>query len=123
MKKSVGVGLTVLAAFGVSARAKQLDPCAAATFNEVACQAAIQNRGYCWNGRWVRMKYRQPYPYYFDVYDEFVATGGIATPVEVGTCSQAIGDWIHLGRRGFAGAHGSGHGGFGSTACGHAAHG
>jgi hypothetical protein len=120
MKKSIGVSLTILAAFGVSARAeRRLDPCAAATFNDQACQEAVQNRGYCWNGRWVRMKYRQPYPYYFDVYDEFVAVGGVTTPAEVGTCGPAIDGWSRLLRHG---SHGAGHGGFGSTACGHAAH-
>ena len=115
MKRSLGLSLTVLAAFGVAARAqKRLDPCAAASFNGEACQAAVQNRGYCWNGRWVRMKYRQPYPYYFDVYDEFVATGGVASPAEVGSCGPATHFWS---------GHGGRHGGFGSTACGHSAHG
>ncbi len=113
MKKSLGVGLTVLAAVGVATAAeKRPDPCAAGTFNDQACQAAVQNRGYCWNGRWVRMNYPQPYPYYFDVYDAFVSGGGITTPAEVDACGPPLTGWIY-GRRG----------GFGHTSRGHAAHG
>lgn len=115
MKKSVGIGLTFLAALGVGAGAqRRLDPCTAASFNDQACQAAIQNGGYCWNGRWVRMKYSQPYPYYFDVYDAFVSGGGITSPAEVGACGPPVSSLSHLtGRRG----------GFGATSCGHTAHG
>jgi hypothetical protein len=45
MKKSFGISLTVLAAFGVSARAeRRLDRCAAATFNEQSRSIALRAR-------------------------------------------------------------------------------
>ena len=114
MKKSGSVSLTIVMAIGISARAQQrLDPCAAANFSEDACKAAVQNRGYCWNGRWVKLKYRSPFPYYYDAYQEFVANGGAVDPAVVGTC-VAPAHW-------FLGGHGgAAHGGFGATGCGHA---
>src|SRR5580700_7351975 len=73
MKKSASVSLTVVAAFGIAAQAQpRLDPCAAASFNEQACQAAVQNRGYCWNGQWVKLKYHYAYPYYYDAYQAYM---------------------------------------------------
>ena len=81
MKKSVAVRLTVVAAVGIAARAQpRQDPCSAATFNEQACQAALQNGGYCWNGRWVGLKYHYAFPYYYDAYLDYLTTGGVSRP-------------------------------------------
>ncbi len=116
MKKSAAVRLTVLAGVVLGAQAGQhLDPCAAATFNEQACQSAIQNRGYCWNGRWVRMKYRQPFPYYYDTYQQFVAGGGVAYAGSFETCDVPA---VYGGGWSWFGVHGH-HGGFGATGSGH----
>jgi hypothetical protein len=115
MKKSAAVRLTVVAAVGIAARGQtRPDPCSAATFNEAACRAAVDNRGYCWNGRWVRLRYSHPYPYYFDSYLAHVANGGVIDPAAVGSCGPPHGF--------FASGHGISRGGFGTTAC-HAAHG
>jgi hypothetical protein len=117
MKKSVAVRLTVVAAVGIAARAQpRQDPCSAATFNEQACQAAVQNRGYCWNGRWVGLKYHYSFPCYYDAYLDYVSNGGVATPAAVVSCGPP--------HRFFSGAHGISRAGFGSSggAC-HAAHG
>jgi len=59
LKKSIGVRLTLVTAVGIPAARVQprQDPCSAATFDEQACQAAVQNRGYCWNGKWVGLRY------------------------------------------------------------------
>jgi hypothetical protein len=111
MKKSASVSLTILAAVALGAPSGQpLDPCTTAAFNEPACQAAIQNRGYCANGRWVRMKYRQPFPYYYDAYHEFVSNGGVASAATAGSCGPARGIWpfSHAARAGF-GSTGAGH--------------
>jgi hypothetical protein len=116
MKKSVAVQLTVVAAVGIAARAQpRQDPCSAATFNEQACQAAVQNRGYCWNGRWVGLRYHYPFPYYYDAYLDYVSNGGVANPAPVASCGPP--------HRFFSGAHGISRAGFGSSgsAC-HAAH-
>jgi len=117
MKRSGAVSLTVVAAFGVAARAEhRLDPCATANFNEAACAAAVQNRGYCWNGRWVRVKYHYPYPYYFDAYQEFLANGGTVSAAVLGSCSPS-------GEGGaLFGAHGASRAGFGSTGACHSGH-
>jgi hypothetical protein len=115
MKKSAAVRLTAVAAIGLAARGQpRPDPCAAATFTEAACRAAVENRGYCWNGRWVKLRYSYPYPYYFDSYVAYIANGGIVDPAAVGTCGPAHG-W-------FSGAHSVSRGGFGSSAC-YAGHG
>src|SRR6266436_8742852 len=46
MKKSATVTLTIVAAMGLAARTQsRRDPCEAATFNEHACQQAIQAGG------------------------------------------------------------------------------
>jgi hypothetical protein len=116
MKKSVAVRLTVVTAVGIAARAQpRQDPCSAATFNEQACQAAVQNHGYCWNGRWVGLKYHYPFPYYYDAYLAYVSNGGVGNPAAVAPCGPP--------HRFFSGAHGISRAGFGSSGACHAAHG
>jgi len=117
MKKSASVRLTVLAAAGIAARAQtRPDPCLAASFNQQACEAAVQNRGYCWNGHWVRLKYHYPFPHYYDAYQEYIAGGGEVTPAEVDSCGPPHGFW-------FFGAHGAAaRAGFGATGACHSAH-
>jgi len=116
MKKSAAVRLTVVAAVGLAAHAQpRPDPCSAATFNDQACQAAVQNRGYCWNGRWVMLKYHYPYPYYFDAYLAYVSNGGFVDAAATGLCGQP--------HRFFGGAHAIPRAGFGVIGAGHVAHG
>jgi hypothetical protein len=118
MKKSGSVILTIVAALGVTARAQQRhDPCAATTFNEQACQAAVQNRGYCWNGHWVRMKYRYPYPYFYDSYEAYLEHGGTVKPAIVGSCGPTS-RWF----RSTTNTGSVAHGGFGSSSACHSAH-
>jgi hypothetical protein len=114
MKKSPQVTLTIVAAvsLGAAKADSRPDPCAAAMFNEQACQAAIQNRGYCLEDRWVPMRYSYPYPYYYDQYQVHALLVGPATPFEAGTCEHR-----HIG-----GAHGvvagtAARGGFGAHGC------
>jgi hypothetical protein len=116
MKKSAQITLTLVAAMGIAARAQSRpDPCVQSTFNEQACQEAVRANGYCWNGKWVRLKYHYPFPYYYDLYAEYLLLGGAPTPAEVGTCRGSLGRFIsvHSG--------GASHGGFGSTGAGHCA--
>jgi hypothetical protein len=85
MKKSHKVTLTLVAALGAaSGNQRKQDPCQPATFNQQECQQAVTAGGYYWNGLWTRMKYRHPYPYYYDSYQRFVEKGGQvrAAPLE-----------------------------------------
>jgi len=75
---------------GLAARAQSLpDPCGAATFNEQACHEAVRANGYCWNGKWVRLKYRYAFPYYYDLYADYMAQGGLVIAGKVGTCGPS----------------------------------
>jgi hypothetical protein len=107
MKKSASVRLTVVAAIGMGAAHGQQrqDPCAAASFKQQACQAAVQNRGYCWDGKWVQLTYHYPYPYYYDAYQQYTTNGGTVSAAIVGSCV----------------AHGSVRAGFGATGARHGA--
>ena len=78
MKKSAKVTLTVVAVVGLaSCNSRHPDPCEAATFNEQACQQAVQSGGYYYNGSWFPMAYHYPYPYYYDSYRGYVSSGGV----------------------------------------------
>jgi hypothetical protein len=117
MKKSPQVTLTIVAAVSLAAAkaGPRPDPCAASTFNEQACEAAIHNRGYCLADQWVPMRYSYPYPYYYDQYQVYSLLIGPATPFEVGTCGHRHGG----GAQGFV-AGTAARGGFGAHGCGHA---
>jgi hypothetical protein len=115
-KKSSRVTLTVVAAVGMAARGQQpADPCEASTFNEHACQEAVRQRGYCWNGRWISLRYSYPYPYYYDQYQVYAMLVGPSNPAAVGTCRPPH-IWIAHGGHGPSAARC----GFGSTGAGHA---
>jgi len=105
MTRSRTVTLTLVAGLGLLARAQQTaDPCDAASFNPKVCKAAIRRGGYCSQGAWVPASYQQKYPYYYDLYQSYVAQGGVVSPADV--CASS----------GFS------HGGFGSTGAGSSAH-
>jgi len=92
---------------GIASHAKgRPDPCAAASFDQQTCSAAIQNQGYCWDNRWVKLKYHYPFPYYYDSYLDFVQSGGVAGSASFGTCgpSQVVrSHGVLIGRAGFGG--------------------
>lgn len=91
MQRWASISLTVVAAVSMAAgRQQQLDPCEAASFNEQACQAAIPSRRYCWSGRWVRLKYHFPYPYFYNAYQEYLANGGVVNAAAVGSCGPSF---------------------------------
>lgn len=82
MKKSANIQLLFLNSLMLSAVACQqsmppgVDPCFDQTFNQPACEAAVQNRGYHYHGSWVPMFYPNPYPFYLDRHNSYVARGG-----------------------------------------------
>ena len=111
MRRSVRVTFTVITAAALVACGRRApDPCAAATFREQACQDAVHNGGYYWNGRWYPMMYRNPYPFYYDAYRSYQAGGGTSSAVPASTYSQPAG----VERGGF-GATGEGHGASGDA--------
>jgi hypothetical protein len=115
MKKSGAVRLSIVAAVGIAVHAQgRPNPCSAANFNEAACQMAVQANGYCWNGRWVKLRYHYPYPYYYDVYLDYLGSGGAVDPA-IGTCAAP-----HVYS---AASHGFSRAGFGNSGAGHCAHG
>lgn len=112
MKKSAKVTITAVAAMGLAMCGRRhADPCAAETFNEMACQEAVRSGGYYWQGSWYPMVYSYPYPYYFDTYRRYVVSGGrvIAAPGNV------------YGRPSAGSSSGVERGGFGSTGSAHGA--
>ena len=107
MKKSTQVTLTVAAAMGLAARGQTpQDPCGAASFNSKACQTAVKTRQYCWQGQWVPVNDPHPYPYYYGLYQDYVANGGTVMPVPAQHCGGFFLSAIHGGFGGIgAGRH------------------
>ena len=85
---------------------------AAPTFNEQFCQEAVRSGGYYWNGSWYPMAYRNPYPFYYDSYQSYRASGGQTDPAPGISYSRPAGS---VERGGF-GATGEAHGASGGEA-------
>jgi hypothetical protein len=112
VKKSARIVLTVVGAMGMTARAQPgANPCDSATFNAKACKTAVRHNRFCSGGTWVPMTYQQPYPYYYDSYQAYMAGGGVLSSLPVENCSHSF--------AGFFGGHGVTRRGFGSTGAGH----
>jgi hypothetical protein len=106
----------MVAAAGLVTRGQQLpDPCDAASFNPKICKTAVRRGGYCFEGKWVPATYQQPYPYYYDLYQEYALQGGMVDTPRWGNCGHGFFSAIGV-------THGVAHGGFGSTGSGHSAH-
>jgi hypothetical protein len=88
VKKSRVVTLTAVAAMGIASRGQAQDPCDAATFDPKVCRTAVHRSGYCSQGLWIPMSYPQTYPYYYNLYQDFVATGGVAVPASETKCRR-----------------------------------
>lgn len=107
MKRSVRVTLTVVAGVALTACSRRAqDPCAAATFNEMACQDAVAHGGYYWNGNWFAVTYSHPYPFYYDSYRSYRSNGGVTRGEPGITYGRPSGS---VERGGF-GSTGEGHG-------------
>jgi hypothetical protein len=110
--KSARVTLTLVATMGMALRAQGPNPCASVTFDEKACKASIRYSGFCSQGAWVPVTYHEQYPYYYDIYRNYLSAGGIVTPAKLENCRRSGGHG--------SGAHGVSRGGFG--AIGHGGH-
>ena len=114
MKKSAHVTLMSVAVMGLAACGRhRADPCEAATFNEQACQQAVRDGGYYWNGSWFPIVYHYPYPYYYDSYRRYSSSGHAVVPAPAGAYGHPA--------AGAPAAGGVERGGFGSTGAGHGA--
>ena len=115
MRKSVRVTLTTVAAVGLaSCNRRRMDPCDAASFNDLACQESVQSGGYYWQGSWYPMSYGRPYPYYYQQYNTYVSRGGAVSPTPPGAYSRPAG----AASRGGFGASGEAHGASGAHGAG-----
>ncbi|MBZ5620892.1 MAG: hypothetical protein LAQ69_19505 [Acidobacteriia bacterium] len=118
MKKSARVTLTVVAVVGLaSCGRRRMDPCQPASFNQQACQEAIDRGGYYWQGSWFPMVYHYPYPYYYDSYRGYVSGGGRVYSAPAGAYSHSTAS----GPSSSPSSSGVQRGGFGSTGAGHGA--
>lgn len=107
------MALTVVAAAAMVACSRRgPDPCEPATFNEQACQAAVRNGGYYWQGSWYGLYYSHPYPYYYDSYHRYAASGGVVTA----TPGQSYGRPAGAPERGGFGSSGAAHSSGGEAA-------
>ena len=107
MRKPVRVTLTVVATVALACCSRRrVDPCDAASFNEVACQDAVGGGGYYWQGSWYPMRYSHPYPYYYDQYHSYVSRGGTVVSAPGKSYGRPSGSAV----RGGFGATGEGHG-------------
>jgi hypothetical protein len=120
MKRSSQVTLTVVAVMGLAGCSRHYDPCEAQYFNALACNDAITGGGYYWHSTWYPMRYRNPYPFYYDAYQHHVATGGKVFGTPPGTYSRPA---ITSGSSGGSSTPSGSvtRGGFGSTGSGHGA--
>lgn len=78
-----GIILSVTAAHADSCtgpryRVVSVDPCNAHTFEARACERAIDQHGYYWQGSFYPVYYPQPYLFYYDSWGLFVRQGGIS---------------------------------------------
>ncbi|HKE21128.1 MAG TPA: hypothetical protein VKB88_01995 [Bryobacteraceae bacterium] len=117
MRKPVEVALTVVATVAMASCGRQrVDPCAAATFNEQACQNAVTGGGYYWNGSWYSTSYSHAYPYYYDQYHSFISRGGTVVSAPGTSYSRPSGGTVVRGGFGSSGeAHGGSAGGHGGA--------
>ena len=111
MRKPASITLRLAAALGLAATARaqqSADPCQASGFNEAACREAVKKRGYCAQGSWVASRYHEKYPYYYDLYQTYLAQGGAVAPVVPGTCHRPLlgGARGGFGAIGAGGSHG-----------------
>jgi hypothetical protein len=103
MKKSGQVTLTIVTAMALAGCGRYYDPCEPSTFNELACQQAVREGGYYYNGHWHGVHYSHPYPHYYDGYHTYVSHGGSVHS----SGSYAHPSGVSRGGFGSTGSHGS----------------
>src|SRR5689334_13400594 len=109
MKKPTPVSLTMVTALGLAANGQAPptpDPCAAPSFNGPVCEIAIRTKGYCWQGSWVSLHYREDYPYFYNLYQQYLSAGATVDPIPAEQCHRTH---VHYGGFGTVGAFHAAH--------------
>lgn len=82
MKRSGKVQIALVAGLAMTGCGRRAyDPCNPQTFNEQACQDAINHHGYYYGGHWYPHTYSGSYMSYYSGYNSYVRTGGRVTSV------------------------------------------
>ncbi len=95
MKKSASIQLVFLNSLILGAVAcndaapPAIDPCSTRTFNQPACEQAVQGGGYRYHGAWIPMMYLSPYPFYFSRYNSYVSRGGTVYSAPMSSYAQS----------------------------------
>jgi hypothetical protein len=111
MKRSRSVTLTIVAAIAAASCSRRPpDPCDNSSWDSHACEDAVRDRGYYYNGAWYPRSYAYPYSYYSSQYGTY-AQRGEAHSASSGTFARPSSGGVV---RGGFGSTGAGHGGQGS---------
>ena len=82
MRRSRKVEIALVAGLAMSGCGRRAyDPCAPQTFNEFACQEAVNHNGYYYGGQWYPHTYYGGYTSYYNGYHSYVSSGGSVTTV------------------------------------------
>jgi hypothetical protein len=99
IKRSTAVPLSLvpalasLVACGPSAPAVAagVDPCLPQTYQQAACEYAVEHRGYYYGGSWYPHVYSHPALFYYNGYSGFVGSGGRVRAISPGNYSPSLG--------------------------------
>jgi len=80
MKRSRKVEIALVAGLAMSGCGRR-DPCAPQTFNQDACQDAINHNGYYYGGHWYSHSYSGGFSSYYNDYYYYVRGGGNVTQI------------------------------------------
>ena len=92
MKRSTTVTLTLVPAFAAACNSTPPapDPCLPASYSAVACQYAVDHRGYYHDGYWVPHVYGYPYLFYSGGYNTYILRGGQPSLISSGLYSPSL---------------------------------
>ena len=92
MKRSGKVEIALVAGLALTGCGRRAyDPCAPQTFNQDACQEAIRNRGYYYEGNWYSHSYSGGYSNYYNGYYSYMRNGGNVTQIAPSEWSRPAG--------------------------------
>ena len=92
MKRSTKVEIALVAGLAMSGCGRRAyDPCAPQTFNDLACQEAVNHNGYYYGGHWYPHTYVGGYSSYYNGYYSYVRGGGRVTQIAPSQWSRPSG--------------------------------
>ena len=98
-KRSAAVPLSLVSALAAAvgcgpshpAVAGGVDPCLSPTYQQGACEYAVQHQGYYYGGSWYPHIYSQPALFYYNGYSHYVGSGGSVRVISPGSYAPGIG--------------------------------